>query len=341
MGPLLKPYLAFIYAELERVTGEFKEARSLYLDAIEAAHKQNYTFLEGHLNECLGELLLQAGRSSEGVYFAEAARLYRKCRAERKEISLIERHSEYFEEEKTSYPHPVMESPSSILPDLDIEYLMKSSLAISAEIEQEALLKKIMNVVIESSGAQHGYLLIEEDGNLLIRAESHATEKEVVKTFHKKLEDTEDICEAIVHYVHRTGERLILNNAAQEGIFKDNPKVQDMQLRSVLCLPVIKQSKMIGVLYLENRLSDSVFTSGKTDMMELLVSQAAISLENATLFSERKKAEELKLVSKYNRSLIEASLDPLVTIGPDGKITDVNKATELVTGYSREGVDWN
>ena len=336
LGPLLKPYLAFIYAELERVTGEFKEARSLYLDAIEAAHKPNYTFLEGHLNECLGELLLQAGKSSEGVYFAEAVRLYKKCRAERKEINLIEKHSEYFEEEKTSYLNPIVESPSCILPDLDIEYLMKSSLAISAEIEQEALLKKIMNVVIESSGAQHGYLLIEEEGNLLIRAESRATEKEVVKTFHKKLEDTEDICEAIVHYVHRTGERLILNNAAQEGIFKDNPKVKDMQLRSVLCLPVIKQSKMIGVLYLENRLSDSVFTSGKTDMMELLVSQAAISLENATLFSERKKAEELKLVSKYNRSLIEASLDPLVTIGPDGKITDVNKATELVTGYYRE-----
>src|SRR5665647_1424683 len=336
LGPLLKPYLAFINAELERVTGEFKEARSLYFDAIEAAHKQNYTFLEGHLNECLGELLVQTGMSSERVYFAEAVRLYKKCRAERKEISLIESHSEYFEEEKTSYPHPMMESPSSILPDIDIEYLMKSSLAISAEIEQEALLKKIMNVVIESSGAQHGYLLIEEDGNLLIRAESHATEKEVVKTFHKKLENTEDICEAIVHYVRRTGERLILNNAAQEGIFKDNPWVQDIQLRSVLCLPVIKQSKMIGVLYLENRLSDSVFTSGKTDMMELLVSQAAISLENATLFSERKKAEELKLVSKYNRSLIEASLDPLVTIGPDGKITDVNEATELVTGYSRE-----
>ncbi|MGB9939098.1 AAA family ATPase [Methanosarcina sp.] len=336
LGPLLKPYLAFIYAELQRVTGEFKETRSLYLDAIESAHKQNYTFLEGHLNECLGEFLLQAGRASEGVYFAEAARLYKKCHAERKEISLIEKHSDYFEEENTFYQYPLFESPSSILPDLDIEYLMKSSLAISAEIEQEALLKKIMNVVIESSGAQHGYLLIEEERNLIIRAESHTTEKEVVKTFYKKLEDAEDICEAIVHYVHRTGERLILNNAAQEGIFKDNPKVQDMQLRSVLCLPVIKQSKMIGVLYLENRLSDSVFTSGKTGMMELLVSQAAISLENATLFSERKKAEELKLVSKYNRSLIEASLDPLVTIGPDGKITDVNKATELVTGYSRE-----
>jgi two-component sensor histidine kinase len=289
LGPLLKPYLAFLYAEQERVIGEFKEARSLYLDAIEAARKQNYTLLEGHLNECLGEFLLQAGRCSEGIYFAEAARLYRKCGAERKESSLIEKHRKYFENEKT-YRNFVMEPSSLILPDIDIEYLMKSSLAISAEVEQEALLKRIMNVVIESSGAGAGYLLIEEEGDLFIRAESHATNKDAVKTFNKKLDDVDDICKAIVRYVHRTGERVILNNAVQEGAFKDNPELKDMELHSVLCLPVIKQSKMIGVLYLENRLSDSVFTSGKTDMTELLISQAAISFENSRLIENMKKA---------------------------------------------------
>jgi len=335
LGPLLKPYLAFTYAEIERVTGEFREARNLYLDAIEAAHKQNYTFLEGHLNECLGGFLLRGGQPAR-IYFAEAARLYKKCGAERKEDNLIERYPEYFEEEKNSYPHLETESPSRTLPDLDIEYLMKSCFAISAEIEKESLLKKIMNVVIEYSGAGAGYLLIEEEGNLFIRAESRTTDKEMVKTINKRLENANDICKAIVRYVHRTGEQVVLNNAMQEGLFKDNPEVQEMQLRSVLCLPIIKQSKMIGVLYMENRLSDSVFTLGKTDMMELLVSQAAISLENSTLFYVRKKAEELKLISNYNRSLIEASLDPLVTIGPDGRITDVNEATELVTGYSRK-----
>jgi len=290
-GPLLKPYLAFLYAELERVTGEFNVARSLYLDAIDAAHEQNYTFLEGHLNERLGELLLKAGRPSVGIYFVQAARLYEKCHAERKEINLIERHPEHFNEEK-NYSSLLVESPSLTLPDIDIEYLMKSSLAISAEIEQEALLKKIMNVVIESSGAGAGYLLIEDGGDLFIRAESHATNKEAVKTFNKRLEDADDICKAIVRYVQRTRERVILNNAVQEGAFKDNPEVQDMQLRSVLCLPVIKQSRMIGVLYLENRLSNSVFTSGKTDVTELLVSQAAISLENSRLIENMKKVSD-------------------------------------------------
>jgi len=311
LGPLLKPYLTFLYAELERVTGEFKEARSFYLDAIDAAHKNNYIFLEGHLNECLGELLLRAGQSTVGVYFAEATRLYKICHAERKEIDLIERYPEYFDEE-TSYAYLEAELLSPILPDLDVEYLMKSSLAISAEIEQEALLKKIMNVVIESSGAQHGYLLTEENGNLFIRAESHATDKEAVKTFNKRLEDADDICKAIVRYVHRTGKRLILDNAAQEGIFKDNQEVQDMELRSVLCMPVINQSKMIGVLYLENYLSDSVFTSEKTDMIELLISQAAISLENARLINEMEQLVQERTVelSAANK-MLKLKLDEL------------------------------
>ena len=177
LGPLLKPYLALLYAELERVTGDFKKARSLYLDAIEIAHAQEYTFLEGHLYECLGELVQEAGQCSARVYFAEAARLYRKCDAGRKEFKLIEKYPGYFEEEKHFYPrlpHLGRENPSSrLLPNLDGEYLMKSALAISAEIEQEALLKKIMHVVIESSGAQHGYLLMEQKGSLFVRVESH------------------------------------------------------------------------------------------------------------------------------------------------------------------------
>jgi predicted ATPase/GAF domain-containing protein/tRNA A-37 threonylcarbamoyl transferase component Bud32 len=353
LGPLLKPYLAFLYAELERVTGGFKEARNLYLDAINLAHEQKYTLLEGHLNECLGKLLLGAGHCSERVFFVEAARLYRRCRAERKEVGLIEEYPECYEEEKPTWPPLEVEAPASYtLPDLDFDYLMKSYHAISSEKEQEALQRKIMNVVLESSGAQHGYLLIEENANLFLRAESHAepaqgtvqdgveqptepdrpagggstgvplvrgTEPDrpagggstgvplvrgaekpapalmapgVIKTTHQKLEEVRDVCRAIIRYVYRTGERVILDNATQEGAFKDSPEVQGLQARSVLCLPVVKQSKTIGILYLENRLSEAVFTAQKTRMTELLTSWAALSLENARLVDELGRAQE-------------------------------------------------
>lgn len=339
LGPLLAPYLAFVQAELARVTGGYAEARSRYLDAIDAAHRENYTFLEGHLNECLGELIRQADGGSGRAFIIEAGRLYRKCRAERKAVNLLERYPEYFEDEVASYPHPGPESSARTLPDLDAEYLMKSSLAISAEIEQEALLEKIMHAVIESSGAGAGYLLIEENGNLFVRAESHAAEREAVKTSNKRLEEVSGICTAIVRYVHRTGETLILKNAEKEGPFIDNPEVRDMHLRSVLCLPVIKQSTMIGVLYLENRLSDAVFTSGKTDMVRLLVSQAAISLENAMLFAECRQAEEaLRETSDYLESLIDHANAPIVVWDAERRITRFNHAFERLTGYAARDV---
>lgn len=293
LGPLLKPYLAFIYAELERVTGDFRHARSLYLDAIATAGEQNYVLLEGHLNEALGDLLSQAGQRSARVYFSEAARLYRTCHAERKYAGIVEKFPDLVEREKSLQPQAEGESsPLYTLPNLDIGYLMKSSLAISAEIEQDALLKKIMQVVIESSGAQHGFLLVTDDRDaLFIRAECHAAEQQTVVMQHRDLEKAEGISKAIVRYVYRTGEKVILQDAASQGIFKDNSEVHEMRLRSVLCLPVIKQSRMIGVLYLENRLSSGVFSSERTQMTELLTSQAAISMEHATLLGKHREAE--------------------------------------------------
>ena len=289
---MLKPYLAFIYAELERFTGNFRKARSLYFDAIAVAHKQRYALLEAHINECRGELLKDAGFDTARVYFVEAARLYRKCRAERKEILLMEKYPEYFEEEAPAYAPAEAEPAAYTLPGLDVDYLMKSSLAISAEIDPNVLLKKIMDVVLEASGAQHGYLLIEESGSLIVRAENHIAQKDAVRTLKYNLEDAADVCKEIIRYVRRTKERVVLNNASEQGEFKDNPKVQSMGLKSVLCLPLIKQSRLIGILYLENRLSDSVFTPERTEMTELLTSQAAISFENARLLDEMRRAED-------------------------------------------------
>ncbi|MEN6519461.1 MAG: AAA family ATPase [Methanospirillum sp.] len=332
LGPLLRPYLALVRAELERVTGNLREARGLYLDAIELAHRQGYILLEGHLNECLGDALVRDGQRTGRLYLVEAERLYRQCRAERMLLNLVDRHPAIFEAE-VSPSSAETEAHAGTLPNLDIEYLMKSSFAISAEIEQEALLKKIMNVVIESSGGQHGYLLIAEGEDLVIRAESHAADKERVQTPDKRLEEADDICKAIVRYVHRTRQPLILDDAMNEGVFKDNPEVQALQVRSVLCLPVITQSKLTGVLYLENRLSDAVFTSARTDMTALLISQAAISMENATLFAERVRTQDaLRETSEYLENLIDYANAPIIVWDTSFRITRFNRAFERLTG---------
>ncbi len=287
LGPLLKPYRAFLYAELERVTGDDREARNRYLDAIDCAHGQGYTFLEGHINECFGDFLRRAGHCSAQMYLAEAGRLYKKSGAERKEIRLREIYSWYIRENEASAA-PADEGDA---PQLDVNYLMRSSFAISAETEQSSLLEKIMDVVVESSGALDGYLLLEENGRLVVRAESHTVKKRA-SALDKSLEDVDGICKAIVRYVFRTAERVVLNNVGEEDVFTDSPEVKGMRLRSVLCLPVNNQSRMIGVLYLENRQSDGIFTPRRIQMTELLTAQAAISLENVRLLDEMKNAEE-------------------------------------------------
>jgi Bacteriophytochrome (light-regulated signal transduction histidine kinase) len=249
-----------------------------------------------------GSFFSHLGSALKKYISKQAARLYKSCGALRKEFLLMERYPAYFEDD-VYYPQIEVDEPSLTLPDIDIEYLMKQALAISAEIELESLLKKIMNVVIESSGAQSGYLIMEEKDGLFIHAESHANIKNNVQISKKKLENSDNICKTIVRYVQRTGERLILDNASKKGGFKDNKEVQDMKLRSVLCMPVLKHSKVIGILYLENRLANSVFTPEKTVLLELLISQAAISIENATLFVKREKQRKIeKTLEELQRS---------------------------------------
>lgn len=290
LGVLLKPYLAFIYAEIAYYQNHPRAARNLYLDAITLAQQQDYTLLTGHLYECLGDLL------HSDLYYAEAQRLYTQCHAEAKAVRLQERYShDVPTHNKAINPPDVVQESNDLytLPNLDVNYLMKSSLVLSAETDLEQLLQKIMTVVLECSGAQHGYLLIKEQNELVVAVENHIGKKPILQPRHYSMTKARGICASIVNYVFRTHQKTVFSDAcAGCNLQCLLPDLQAVGLRSVLCLPVIKQGQLIGVLYLENRLSVGIFTPEKTGMTELLTSQAAISLENAHLLEETRHAYE-------------------------------------------------
>jgi diguanylate cyclase (GGDEF)-like protein/PAS domain S-box-containing protein len=277
-----------------------REARNLYLDAIAEAQTQDYALLAGHLYECLADLLKNTAMGDAEIYFAEARRLYRVCRADGKSARLQERHGLVPVDRALRRVETVAEMADeatesattelATLPNLDISYLMKSSLALAAETDSAQLLQKIMAMVLESSGAQHGYLLIREQGALTVVAENHSGQQLIIQPLHGSLIKERGICQAIVNYVARTRKKVVLRNASAEGDFQNAPEVQTLGLRSVLCLPLIKQTALVGVLYLENRLAEGIFTPEKSGMTELLTSHAAISLENAHLLEEMRSA---------------------------------------------------
>jgi len=304
LGPLLKPYFALLRAEIALARGERREARNLYFDSIELAHGNNYVMLEGYLQQCLGELTEKTSLGNPGVHYREAMRLYEGCHAARMAQRLGGKHAAHLRHTPARVSGSPEIPPVSTLPDLDLNYLMKSALAISAEIDLEQLLHKVMNVVLESSGAQHGYLLVKEGETLAVLAESHVSGHHEHSSAHRRrgapkvitkrrlVKKSGEICHAIVNFVFRTREKVILASAAEDGPFTDAPEVQALGLRSLMCLPVLKQGAIVGVLYLENRLAEGVFTPDKIGMTEMLTSHAAISLENARLLLETRRTEE-------------------------------------------------
>jgi signal transduction histidine kinase/serine/threonine protein kinase/tetratricopeptide (TPR) repeat protein len=313
LGPLLTPYLAFIHAEIARAQGNLREARNRYLDAIALAQEQNYTLLTGHLYESMGDVMFDGSLGDAVLFYREAGRLYTACHADGKNARLRQRHLYVI-------PAPLMHDEQrvdthvqSTLPNLDIDYLMKSALALSAETDLNRLMQKIMTVVLECSGAQHSYLLIKEAGELVVVAEQHISKKQRVNKQHVSLIQVPYISHAIVKYVQRTRQKLVLKDAMAQGDYQHIPEVQALGLRSVLCLPIIKQTELIGVLYLENQLSPGVFTAEKTDITELLTAQAAISLENALLLEETRKAY-LKLQENQEHMLQMEKLSALGTL---------------------------
>src|ERR671916_699235 len=133
---------------------------------------------------------------------------------------------------------------------------------------------------------------------------------------------------AVLQYVLRTRDSVILDDASIEHLFSTDEYIRQKHARSVLCLPLVKQSTLIGVLYLENHLTSRVFTPARIAVLQLLASQAAISLENAGLYSDLQQAEaEL-------RQLVDCVPQHVVVIAPDGRFLHANRVALDYTGLT-------
>ena len=175
---------------------------------------------------------------------------------------------------------------------LDLLSVTRASQAIAREIERDALLARLMHVVIESAGARRGALLATEGDRQRVLATAEGAG--VVVGAAAQGDPAAHVVESIVRFVTRTGEAVLLADAASDGRFARDPQVRQRGCRSVICLPLWLKDRVIGALYLENELSAGAFTPSRKTVLELLASQAAISLENARLYSDLKSANQAK-----------------------------------------------
>ena len=183
----------------------------------------------------------------------------------------------------------ISQTQSSFGQELDLATVMKAYQAISSDIVLDKLLSKLMKILIENAGAQVGYLILETRANLLIEAEG-AVDSEQIKVLQSiPIESPElanKVSTNIINYVARTKESIVLHDAANEGIFINDPHIIKNQPKSILCTPLINQSRLSGIVYLENNLSTWAFKKERLEMLNMLSTQAAISIENARFYQK-------------------------------------------------------
>ncbi len=288
MNFLYKFYL--VEAESCRVLGKDGEAREYYDKAIELAQEHEYLNEEALAYELVGQFYLVKGQSKIAqVYLRNAHYAYQQWGSLAKVKDLETRYPQFLAP-KAARAIPTNATILATKIDsastkgssewLDLNSVVKASQTLSGEIVLGNLLEKMMHIVIENAGVQKGFLLLPNQDNWFIEAEGTIEQITVLQSI-----SIQNISTNIVNYIIRTEEPVVLHNATQEGDFVRDPYVIEHRPKSILCIPLLNQGQLIGILYLENNLATEAFTVNRVETLNLLSSQIAISIENSLLYN--------------------------------------------------------
>jgi PAS domain S-box-containing protein len=215
---------------------------------------------------------------------------------------------------------------------LDLATVIKMSEAVAGEIVLERLIETLMIIAVEHAGADRGLLILPHGGQYQIEAEARSGRDGVRVRLLGTPVTPPELPVLVLEQVIRTESQVILDDARGENVFAEDEYIGRKQARSLLCLPLLKQAELIGVLYLENSLASHVFTPGRIAVLKLLASQAAIALENARLYSDVAERE-----AKIRR-LVDANIIGIFISSPSGEIIEANDAFLKMMGYDREDI---
>ncbi len=194
----------------------------------------------------------------------------------------------------------------------------------------EKLIDTILHTAIEQAGAERGLLILPRGAEYRIEAEATTVDDDVKVSLRQASVTATELPESVFHYVIRTKESVLLDDATAKNSFGADGYLQRRHTRSLLCLPLLKQTKLLGVLYLENNLAAHVFTPARMGVLKLLASEAAISIENTRLYRELQERE-----SRVRR-LFNSNIIGIFTWNLDGRILDANEAFLHIVGYGND-----
>src|SRR5712671_6126475 len=319
---------ALVGAEVARIEGRVLDAERLYEKAIRSAHINGFIHNEAVACEVAARFYAARGFDRiADVYLRDARYGYLRWGADGKVRQLDEEHPHLGKGEPAPAPKSTTGAP---VENLELATVLKVSQAVSGEIVLEKLIDTLLRTAIEHAGAERGLLILPWGGDLSIEAEANTNGHTVTVHLREAPVTGSELPKSIVHYAARTQESVILGDASAPGPFSGDAYIRERRARSVLCLPLVKQGRLVALLYLENSLAPNVFTSARTAVLKVLASQAAMALENSRLYGELQERE-----SKIRR-LVDANVVGVLIANLDGQVVEANNAFLDLVGYTRD-----
>jgi predicted ATPase/tRNA A-37 threonylcarbamoyl transferase component Bud32/exonuclease VII small subunit len=297
---------------IEQIENKTDKALASFERAIHLAKQYEYTLEEAIANEFMAEIWTERGKDRYAeMHLIDAHYAYKKWGSEPKVKQLEEKYPQLkrqinrgnstYTSISSSKSSTEMGTASNFL---DLNTVVKASQTISGEIQLGKLLEKMMKILFENAGAERGFFILKDKGKWLIEAEGNANTETIEVLQAKPLEGYSELAPNIVNYVIRTKSIILLNDATKKGLFVNDVYVKAKSPKSILCYPVINQGNLIGVVYLENNLTTDAFTPDRVEILKILSSQIAVSVENSLLYANLEEKVEER-TRDLNQALVE------------------------------------
>jgi PAS domain S-box-containing protein len=321
---------ALVGAEVARIEGRPLDAANLYEEAIRSARANGFIHNEALAYELAARFYAARGfKQFADLYLRNARNGYLRWGA----VGKVRQLDETYPDLKPDYSLP---GPTSTIgapvEQLDLATVIKVSQAVSGEIALESLIDTLMRTAMAQAGAERALLIMPSEQEPRIGAEATISGNTVTVRLVDEAVTERVLPESVLHYVLRTRESVILDDAAAQSPFGVDSYIRQRQARSILCLPLLNQAKLIGVLYLENNLTPRVFAPARTSVLKLLASQAAIALENARLYDDLREREA------RIRRLVDSNIIGIFIGDTRGRIIEANDAFLEMLGYDHDDV---
>ncbi len=315
--------LALVEAEHARARGNHGSAIEHFNHAVRLVRENDNLMDEAVISEREAMFYSAIGRDDiADVALRNALDSYRSWGAIRKVDELV-----------CSFRSPIHRESQLI----DTAAILKASHALSQEVHLEQLLDKLMRIVISNAGAEKGILIQKSAAGLLIHARAVGSDVEIMQ--EAPVDSSGEVAHSVVNYVARTQREVVLSDATRDPTFRGDKYITEHKVRSLLCLPIVFQGELYGLLYLENNLASDVFSKNRLELLKALASQAAISMENINLYTElENNINALRESEQKFHAIFDQTFQFIGVLDTKGTLLEANQSALQFAGVGEDEV---